>query len=301
MCWKLCPSMFGVPQFRERLWLPALPSSTLEQSGMSLSEARAFMSGVMNALVGGERQSLEAYLLAEQDPLVQDYYRVCTASASGGVSAGWDGMVTCVAAPPQTRTKILSWPEPHAKLLRNDAYWMHFLPDESILRHFPGLHDILEREFEVLRIKGVRTFPEPTPRVLEISQSASRQGGPVTGATSVITPSGRKYISSRCRILLGLEGLRMQSIFYSPSQEKTVREFSNSFLSDLAGNAMEGSCCAATLLCVFAFLAQTVDSCGVPPILEEMCHSDSEGSDDDVLDIWGRARLDSLAASDIWL
>ena len=52
-------------------------------------------------------------------------------------------------------------------------------------------------------------------------------------------------MSDLCRMISGWEELRLQSIFYS--EPSRLQHFPNQLLKDLAGNAFEGSCCAATI------------------------------------------------------
>ena len=60
-----------------------------------------------------------------------------------------------------------------------------------------------------------------------------------------ITPHCKLYLTSKCRFIFGVELLRLQSIFFP--QELQLIAFDDSLLKSLAGNAFEGSCCAATL------------------------------------------------------
>ena len=124
-------------------------------------------------------------------------------------------------------------------------------PSTDELLQFPGLRALCPREADVLYLKGCRSFPDSSCRILEISQSASRETGGVGGrCCPAITPTGREYVTDRCRLLLGIEQLRLQNIWLDDS---VGRDFENSLLGSLAGNAFKCGCCAAVVVCYLAF------------------------------------------------
>ena len=127
-------------------------------------------------------------------------------------------------------------------------------PDSHTKASFPAMHAIYPREFEVLRLHGVTSFPESATRILEMSQSAGRSHGESSPwCCLTITPTGRKYVTSRCRFLLGIEQLRLQHVWFD---ESLLEGVPNDLLCDLAGNAFENSCFAAVLFCSLALVAK---------------------------------------------
>lgn len=273
--WVLCPSYFGVPQRRRRLWFPAVPSYLLDELGLTPQQADEFLSMIMCSFVGCQQHSLDRYLLDEQDDLVQAYYQQLREQA---------------ASSSRTSNKCLpKWPEQHAQLQPDGDWWLSHAPDPSTLAAFPGLLALSDREFDILGFGGVSEFPERgITRVVEVSQSASRLARVHSDCSALITPSGRKYVTSRCRLLLGLEELRLQSIVYPPHQERMLRDIRlNTLTGDLAGNAMEGSCCVAVILACLTLLSTGMEVPMVPPSPSECMEADSdEDMDKDILAIW---------------
>ena len=152
--------------------------------------------------------------------------------------------------------------------------------DQDLLHLFPGLQRFAVRDVEVMQLAGVLSFPETRCRTLEVRQSMGRQ---VLRENSVacITPKNIYYLTHRCRELLGLEKFRLQSIWFPPDKASSVEKYDHAFLSDLAGNAFEGSCVAAMLFSSCVALAQrAVDSpfpwSGVGDRLEDSSSDDSD-------------------------
>ena len=73
--------------------------------------------------------------------------------------------------------------------------------------------------------------------------------------TSVV-PGMRRYVTSRCRFLLGLEALRNQYIWYPSEVAGELYIMPSKFLAGLAGNYFDGGCYSAVLLSTCVFLAQ---------------------------------------------
>ena len=117
---------------------------------------------------------------------------------------------------------------------------------------WPGLVQLQGREIEILQASGVTQFPEQNCRTVEISQSMG-WCKPMNRVSSAIIPRSRIYITSRCRLLHGIEALRLQSLHFPTEKLELFRE---GFIMDLAGNAFEGSCCLAAIVSTCAALAQ---------------------------------------------
>ena len=154
---------------------------------------------------------------------------------------------------------------------------------------FPGLAESVPREFEALRLVGVN-WPDSRPRRCDVSQMATRCHVS-EGYVHAITPGGRKFLPHKCRLLLGREAFNFQSLWF-PNPE-LLDSCGDQLLADLAGNAFEGSCCAAALLVTLGVLAHGANSRHptlATPLKETDQADDADASGDDFsLDaIWGR-------------
>jgi hypothetical protein len=101
---------------------------------------------------------------------------------------------------------------------------------------FPLLLTICRRQFEMMHLQGIRSYPELVNRAIDMSQSLEfTTVSPIMGC---ITPSGQKYLTGRCRNLLGEEGLRLQGIWFeNRDDDAKVRSFPDPLLRSLAGVA----------------------------------------------------------------
>jgi len=152
------------------------------------------------------------------------------------------------------------WPEKHYQEYKKrglESEWCQSrAPDESTLLCFPGLCRLVERHFELLHLAGVTEFPESTCRTIEVSQMIGRDF-PRAGQVATLTPTGMKYVTSRCRCLVGVEALRLQSLWFGEceSDRQQLDSMAEEVLLSLAGNAFEGSCCVALIFAACVFLS----------------------------------------------
>ncbi len=86
--------------------------------------------------------------------------------------------------------------------------------------------------------------PEKESFIVETGQSLHRTKR-TRHYVGTITPNSKFYVAQKCRWLLGVEHLALQSIFYENRNE--LMRYEDSLLKNLAGNAFEGSCCAAAI------------------------------------------------------
>ena len=105
-------------------------------------------------------------------------------------------------------------------------------------------------------------------------------------------PRGRRYITTQCRFLLGMEEMHLQSLWFDDS---LLQRFDNNLLCSLAGNAFEVSCCSAVVFTALLLLSAGIDECEpVPrPIavsgdLDDGCSEQEEArrSTDDLRNLW---------------
>jgi len=304
----LDPRLFGVPQSRSRLWLCAFRRSALENSGLTDDMAAEVASSVMGRLAGSKVHDLQDYLLDACHPLIAARHSDAEIQAllndgdETGATVAAHGVLP-LGHRTSTKRKASSspsWLNKHLKLYSESGkdWWRDAIPDAGTFKCFPGLYALTEREFETLALSGVADFPEKCDRTIDVSQSIGRGSISVNGVQA-ITPSGRKYLTKHCRILLGVESLRLQSLFFA--DDRALKQFSNGLLNDLAGNAFEASCCAASALVCCLVLshgaaARQLARASIPGSPTSSIgytvtsrtsapHSDTES--DDLADVWG--------------
>ena len=139
---------------------------------------------------------------------------------------------------------VSKWPQLHQTVYQKcGAAWSTACtePPESIKRIYPGLYGVKDRELDKAYLNDVG-YPEQTLRAIEVSQSAGRTnvcdsiGGKLILGT--IYPNARYYVTTRCRLLLGEEEMRLMSLWFG----KTIMEgASNNLFKSFAGNAFETS------------------------------------------------------------
>lgn len=257
----LDPRLFGVPQMRLRLWVACIPRSWLVSAGVSDEECHELFHTIMDSLTGSQLSDINSYLLDEHDPWVMAQmgrHLVAHHLSEGNLR---DAMVASDGAlpkgkPPSKRARVGSWPALHSDMFEaiGEEAWRFQEPGLETKLAFPGLFALTRRQFEMLHLKGVRSYPDIACRVVDVSQSASRSRR-TDGVMPCLTPGGEQYLSNRCRLLFGEEALRMQGVWYdTPVMREKLRTFKNNLLMSLAGNAFELSCYGATLWCSLSVL-----------------------------------------------
>ena len=298
-CWLLCPRNFGTPQRRKRLWFLAINSATLAEVGLDGEQARQALSNCMNGLVGSQMQHVDSYLLEENNPAVRQYFLECAAASVASASnvpasldvavrANWG--VYLQPCRPRASRKATCGPKHYKYFVSNSLDWQAAAgPDDATAISFPGLQRLHRREYDILYAQGVRSYPEAETRILECSQGIGRNQGECSPhCCPPMTPDGRKYVTSRCRFLLGCEQLRLQNIWMSTT---SLSVFPNTLLTNLAGNAFECSCLSAVVFCFLDLLSHS-DKC-LPSIPQSVspalpCTDDEESTDLDLQCIWQR-------------
>ena len=252
-------------------------------------------SGFPGAEVGARRQAVADYLLADDHPLVRSYLAECAAAGANKGQATWGDCLLStwglLAAEPSRETASSSgstsssalWPKRHRQLFEKQGLdWdtSNFEPPNSVKVQFPGLHVMTTREFEVLALNGVESFPESSMRLIETSQTAGRAcaNDGASHAGAVLT-HGHRYLTNRCRFMLGAEEMRLQSLFFP---DQLVSKFDNGTLCSLAGNAFEVTCCSAVNFCgLLALAARRARDSPWPQMPLES--SDSSDADEDIM------------------
>ena len=153
--------------------------------------------------------------------------------------------------PSQKKAKLMRWPEAHAQVCDQMGlnWWENAIPSGETLDIYPGLQRLTERQFDLLRLMGVK-YPDQRKASVELSQSQRNPKTPkpvIPNRADIITPRGQQLIIHEGRCLLGLEGMFLQGIHFSREQYK-VDDFEDELLRDLGGNAMNSYCVAAVFV-----------------------------------------------------
>ena len=109
---------------------------------------------------------------------------------------------------------------------------------KAAVKKYPYLDTLTTRKRALMCAIGVSAFPEKQIRVVDISQNKARTNL-VSGYVPCITPKGEKYLTDRCRPLLGVEALRLQGMWLEPGNPQ-IHDMSDSLLRDLAAECSLG-------------------------------------------------------------
>ena len=104
-------------------------------------------------------------------------------------------------------------------------------PPHEVIEACSGLLSILPREFKLMLLEGIKSSPEARgTRSLEVGRNANLGREHVHDKlVTAVVPRMRKYITTRCRLVLGREALNLQSIFF-PAEVAGRRPFSKQAL-----------------------------------------------------------------------
>jgi site-specific DNA-cytosine methylase len=237
--WKLNPMMFGVPQSRDRLWFPSFRRKVLRDLELSDQEADSILTSIMQRIVGSQLADIGLYLFPPEHDILQQVLKTMPTADHTGSN--------------EVQRK---WPQQHLKCFEAKGlkWWDTLYPSEEACESYPFLRCMTLREFDLLQLSGVAGFPSRERQFVEVGQSLARHAPPLQGYVRAITPRIKYYITDLCRVLIGIEGLRLQSIHFPNMQ--ALPGFSNELIRDLSGNAFEGSCCAAVIFCSHVLLSK---------------------------------------------
>ena len=302
MVWQLCPRLFGVPQSRARLYFLAVDRQRLKDLGLTTEGMMRLAGGYMNALVGSQLQDLASYVLPEGHWLVQRYLLDCAGLGAREsddwhelMTSGW-GLVRLPDKDAQQKQGVAAWPAQHMKLFNSwgKDWTSSHGPSQSERQLHPGLRALSSRELEVLTLAGVRRYPEQDMRLVEVSQNAGRGSAAMSRSTTAMVPRGRYYVTNKCRLLVGVEQMRLQSLWFDLD---TLAKFDNGLLGDLAGNAFEVSCCSAVFFSALLLLSAGFAEEPLPRAMCETAPEAEECQDDCPLRRQSRKRALSLFPS----
>ncbi|CAJ1335640.1 unnamed protein product, partial [Effrenium voratum] len=217
---------------------------------------------LMTCLADPITRDLDDFLLPDTHQLLQDDFEKARTSYIKRSASAAKGHAKAKA---KAKAKAASkWPEVHARLCERLGidWWESGVPSQEVLDTHPGLLRLTDRQFDLLRLLGIR-FPDSRKCCIELSQnlrSPTSVRRLKDNHTDIVTPHGQQLVAHRARCLLGYEALLLQGIHYGKEQFKIeLGDFPDELLRDLAGNAFNAHCAAATYIvrqCIAAHLWQ---------------------------------------------
>ena len=302
--WLLCPRLFGIPQSRPRLYFLALEKARLAALGMTDASAMDFLCKTMDRLVGSQLQPISDYILPPSHSVLQRYVAQCAAAQGSSdphevMQSTWGIIANPIKQQhKEARGRTPRWPRQHMEVFAQHGldWCTHFGPSNECKQQHPGLAAISDREFEALRLAGVTCFPEPRLRLVEASQTIGRHPCSGDGYTGAVFPGARRYITSQCRLLLGIEEMHLQSLWFP---DQVLSQFDNNLLCNLAGNAFEVSCCAAVVFAGLLILVSGVQASEPLPLALTAASQNEDGDNDEDVDglraVWRSSRHRSIS------
>ena len=260
---RLDPKMFGVPISRQRVWILAIPAECFEGAELSFKEATMVAQDILERLMVGQTRSIEDYLLPEHHPaiinMLHEARRLEVPKAlkrqkvRDSSSAG---------------AKALSWPEQNTILFESKGldWWVSSVPPADTMEAWPGLKVLTYRQFDIIRLSGIDSFPDPEARQVDVSQGGTRARATSKQASCIVTFGGPIiYLGSRCRLIHAFKEMHTQGIHFG-KKELELREVGSSLVRSLAGNAWETTCAAAMVIVQETFFGHPCNARQVPRV-----------------------------------
>jgi hypothetical protein len=214
---------------RTRIWIPHFLEASVGDIDPALREEvfMTFMNVFMGAVVPFE---VEDMLLKNEDELVK------TNSDSPSSLSPTQALGRL-----QKRRKLMTngkWLNKSQESCeaRGENWMGAEFPSLEVMQLFPGLQTLSPRNLDRLACLGVK-FPERNTRTIDLSQSEGRSRL-TEGSLPCTTPGMDLYVTSLCRLTVGVEAMAFQSIHFGDNHDK-LRKYSNKDVADLAGNAFE--------------------------------------------------------------
>ena len=187
--YKLDPRLWGAPQVRGRLYFVGIPRQVLQGYA---GDVNALFASVMDTIVGCRMTPLEHFLLSENSPAVQAMFRTSLAQqckdkpldvGAKDHMARWlagDGFAdTARSSTRRLVRQAPNWVNKHVALFAKAGVdWdsVDATPPHEVIEASPGLLSILPREFELMLLEGIESFPEARgTRSLEVGHFVGRE------------------------------------------------------------------------------------------------------------------------------
>ena len=259
--------LHGVPQSRGRLYQPCIPRHVLRGRRISEEMATQRFVDMYTRFCGVPLLDVESFLLPEDDPQVLQQLRDAEVKNCLRSEGSYSGAAVLTGTVPSQRSRPPPaesplWVKRHLRIFddagRGAELELAREPPEDVMRAWPGLYELSDREWGILKFEGVENFPERPGRAINVAPQLGRHSA-LTDRVACISTKTRLFLTGRCRLALGSECLQLQGIHF---EEAIATQFSNTLLQDLAGNAFQTMCCTACVLSILMTLA-------MPPTLEE--------------------------------
>ena len=248
--YQLCPRSMGWPVARGRLWIMAIPKSSL--AGI---ECESFASDFIDIAFGAAKEiDLDYLLLPEGHPHLVHIREQCRASKSSRLWQDDAELSPTRQGQGQHRNNgETRWPQRHQRWCASRGIsWSQVTgPTDAEKEMFPGLGALTPRQIDFLACHGVR-YPDMVASV-DVSQRVDRVRVTAQCASCLHTRS-RSYLLHRCRVACGVEVFQYQGLHYGESHS-LLFGMPEKLLSNLAGNAFHVYCCAASLVAGLATVA----------------------------------------------
>ena len=246
-CWSLV--FFGPPVQRARVWFLCVARRRLPPL-VTYQQFRDTLSGAMNGLVGHKLQSLDSLLLPETDKLILQHYELLGQRSPAVTQGSWvrqhqEAHDRDAVKASRTRSRSrCSLPSP----------WARQATLRSLMTSYPGLQELSSRELDLLELRGV-AGPSRDTQVFSVQRSLQRESASnnLQGVCCAVLPGGRLVEAKRLRLVRGHEFMVLQGIIYNDAEKAKFEN--DALLRDLAGNAFELYCCAASLVTLVSGVA----------------------------------------------
>ncbi|CAE7940690.1 unnamed protein product [Symbiodinium necroappetens] len=262
--WELDPRMFGVPQSRKRLWMTAIPRRFF-RGLVPEPEVHKMLNTIMNTLAGFTQAMLSQYLVEPRSLALTKFHteyekrlkqiqtrRARRRAAAQPSDLGANSQDTVANRRQSFASSYQSSRAGSTGRLSTCSSGTRLLKREKIVtkewlkkfrraaRSRPYLKCMTARKRRTLFKLHVKDFPTEDTKVIDISQDKFAHS---TSHSPCVTPKGERYLTSECRSMVPEESFRLQGAWLS---SESLEQFPQSLLADLAGNAFEASCFAAT-------------------------------------------------------
>lgn len=145
-----------------------------------------------------------------------------------------------------------------------DLEQLRLPPSPELRAVCPGLSALSARQWMTLQAWVPREellYRDKPPRVVDVSQMPARAAPAREGTCGCWTPKGAPVHTGKGRLLLAVEGLRLQNIFYD-DPTSFISKVPDRLLRDLSGNAFQTNCCGAVVLAAFVSIALAASGAG---------------------------------------
>ena len=249
ICLMVDPRNFGCPQSRPRFYLPFVSRAWLKEHTITEVEWHRWVTDhVKQFSLNNGMLRLNSFIMPETSKCIQ----LALADARQANSNMEPGEVE--EQEEDGDQSGMKWPQKHLDraLATGHRWWETSGITSELKAKYPVIGLQTSRPIDILRLNDV-SFPEPEKqmRLVETSVSSNRSRS-VDHCIECVTPKMKRWITSRCRMVHGQEAMLMQGIAFD---EDILSNFTDEYLSELAGNAFHTGCFQACYLATLSACA----------------------------------------------